>query len=83
MSSSYYRGKPRTSGEWAALARIAGGRTDISREELRCLFMLGLVDRQWGRVCLSEHGRTTLGLPHGAFGAPGLAFLRQEAPQAP
>ena len=58
-----YRGVPRTPEEWTALARIASGQDDVSREELRGLFMLGLVDRQLGRVCLSDHGRVTLGLP--------------------
>ena len=79
MSSFQYHGKPRTSQEWAALARVASGQTDITREELRCLFMLGLVDRRWGRICLSEHGRITLGLPYGAPGLSGLSLLRQEA----
>jgi hypothetical protein len=56
-----YHGLPRTSEEWAALAKAASG-LDLTREELRRLFMLGLVDRQLGRVCLSLHGRATLGL---------------------
>jgi hypothetical protein len=58
----FYRGVPRTSEEWAALAKVASGKLDLSREELRRLFMLGLVDRQLGRICLSMHGRATLGL---------------------
>lgn len=57
-----YRGLPRTSEEWAALAKVASGQPDLSREELRRLFLLGLVDRQLGRICLSTHGRATLGL---------------------
>lgn len=57
-----YRGLPRTSDEWAALARIASGQFNITREQLRELFMLGLVERQLGRICLSRHGRSTLGL---------------------
>lgn len=57
-----FRGIPRTSGEWAALAKIASGHRDLTKEELRGLFMLGLVDRQLGRICLSKHGRETLGL---------------------
>ena len=61
--SMFYRGKPRTSEEWAALARIASGYSDVPRQILRELFMLGLVDRQLGRLCLSEHGRHMLGLP--------------------
>lgn len=56
------RGLPGTSEEWAALAKVASGHPNLSREELRRLFMLGLVDRQLGRICLSTHGRTTLGL---------------------
>lgn len=56
-----YRGNPRTPGEWAALASIASGRTNVSRDALRELFVLGLVDRVLGRVCLSEHGRAILG----------------------
>ena len=69
MPYSTYRGVPRTSEEWSALARIASGRTDVNKEELRQLFMLGLVDRQLGRVCLSDHGRATLGLPYPAADA--------------
>jgi len=57
-----YHGTPRTSDEWAALAKVASGQLDLSRDELRRLFMLGLVDRQLGRICLSMHGRATLGL---------------------
>ena len=63
MSATFsYRGTPRSSDEWAALAKVASGQLDLSREELRRLFMLGLVDRQLGRICLSTHGRATLGL---------------------
>ena len=62
MPQDFYRGTPRTSEEWAALAKIASGQLDLSRDELRRLFMLGLVDRQLGRICLSTHGRATLGL---------------------
>lgn len=62
-----YRGSPRTPEEWAALARIASGHTDVSRDTLRELFVLGLVDRVLGRVCLSEHVRVTLGAPEPAM----------------
>lgn len=57
-----YRGTPRTPEEWAALAKVGCGEPHVSRDDLRRLFMLGLVDRQLGRVCLSDHGRTVLGL---------------------
>ena len=57
-----YRGIPRTSDEWDALAKVASGHAAVSKDELRSLFMLGLVERQLGRICLSEHGRVTLGL---------------------
>ena len=57
-----YHGVPRTAEEWAALAKIASGHNELSKDELRCLFMLGLVERQLGRITLSTHGRTTLGL---------------------
>ena len=56
-----YRGTPRTPEEWAALAKIASGETDVGKHALRELFLLGLVDRQLCRVCLSEHGRDVLG----------------------
>jgi hypothetical protein len=56
-----YCGCPRTSEEWAALAKIAAGQADLSKNELRCLFMLGLVERQLGSVRLTHHGRETLG----------------------
>jgi len=67
-----FRGIPRTSEEWAALAKIASGHPHLTKAELRRLFMLGLVDRQLGRVCLSKHGRDTLGLPDSppSFPAP-------------
>ena len=58
---SYY-GTPRTSEEWAALAKVASGHGKLSRGELRRLFMLGLVERQLGRLCLSSHGRSVLGI---------------------
>ena len=57
-----YHGVPRTSEECAALAKVASGQLNLTRDELRRLFMLGLVDRQLGRVCLNLHGRATLGL---------------------
>ena len=60
-----YRAAPRTSEDWAALAKVASGQASLTRGELRRLFMLGLVDRQLGRVCLSTHGRATLGLVDG------------------
>ena len=66
-----YRGLPRTSQEWAALASIANGGTGVARDELRTLFMLGLVERQLGRVCLSRHGRKALGLPESPLSASG------------
>lgn len=53
---------PRAAEEWAALAKVASGRRDISREQMRSLFMLGLVERRAGIVCLTQHGRLTLGL---------------------
>ena len=58
-----FRGDPRTSDDWAALAKMASGHTALTREELRRLFMLGLVERRLGYVCLTQHGRTKLGLP--------------------
>jgi hypothetical protein len=57
-----FRGAPRTSEDWAALAKMASGHAALSRDELRRLFMLGLVERRLGLVCLTPHGRTTLGL---------------------
>ena len=57
-----FRGTPRTSAEWAALAKVASGDQSLTREELRCLFMLGLVERQRDRICLSKHGYEILGL---------------------
>jgi hypothetical protein len=64
-----FRGIPRTSEEWAALAKVASGYPNLTKEELRRLFMLGLVDRQLGRICLSAHGRNTLGLGETQFHA--------------
>lgn len=61
MSAIIYLSTPRSSDEWSALAKIATGQAGVSKEELRGLFMRGLVERQLGGVCLSEHGRTTLG----------------------
>lgn len=73
MSKFSYRGIPQTPEEWAALEKIASGHPALSRDELRRLFMLGLVQRELGRVCLSEHGRLTLGssraYPAAAVGA--------------
>ena len=63
MSLIAYRGVPRTPAEWSALAKVASGDQKLTRDELRSLFMLGLVDRQLGRICLSEHGRETLLVP--------------------
>ena len=57
-----FRGTPRTSEEWAALAKVARGDQSLTREELRRLFMLGLVDRQVDRIRLSKHGCEILGL---------------------
>ena len=58
-----FRGEPRTSEDWAALAKIASGHTALTRDELRRLFMLGLVERRLGYICLTQHGRAKLGLP--------------------
>src|SRR5215210_7815081 len=49
-----YRGVPRTSDEWAALTKLANGQNDLTRDELRCLFMLALAERQLSRACLSH-----------------------------
>lgn len=81
MSAIIYLGIPRSSDEWSALAKIASGQAGISKEELRGLFMCGLVERQLGRVCLSEHGRITLGAAQHAH-RPGvssadLSFARE------
>ena len=76
MPYTTYRGIPRTSDEWLALAKVASGDTDLAREELRRLFMLGLVERQLGRVCLTEHGRATLGMARGSPGFSGGAGTR-------
>ena len=57
-----FRGTPRTSEDWAALAKVARGDQSLTKAELRRLFMLGLVDRQFDRICLSKHGREVLGL---------------------
>ena len=67
-----FRGTPRTSEEWAALAKVASGDQSLTREELRRLFMLGLVDRHLDRICLSKHGQATLGLvdPEHTFPPP-------------
>lgn len=62
MTQIVFRGRPRTSQEWAALAKVAGGQSELSKDELRALFMLGLVDRALGRIILSAHGRLVLGL---------------------
>ena len=57
-----YCGIPRTPAEWKALAKVARGDTHVSKNELRRLFMLGLVERQLGDLCLSKHGREMLEL---------------------
>jgi hypothetical protein len=62
-----YRGSPRTPEEWAALATIASGDAGISKDALRELFVLGVVERVLGRVRLSEHGRAVLGSPQDAM----------------
>ena len=77
MEEIIYRGIPRTSEEWAALAKVASGHDGVSKEDLRCLFMLGLVERQLGRVCLSAHGRITLGIPHQPQVLAGSASAKQ------
>lgn len=61
MSPFTFRGIPRNPDEWTALAQVAAGQPGVSKDALRRLFMLGLVERQVDRVCLSEHGRLTLG----------------------
>ena len=76
MPEIIYRGIPRTSDEWSALAKIASGHGRVSKEELRALFMLGLVERQLGRICLSEHGRTTLGMPYQSQALTGSASAK-------
>jgi hypothetical protein len=57
-----YCGFPRSPTEWAALQKLASGDTQLSRNELRRMFMLGLVERQLGRLCLTKHGREMLAL---------------------
>ena len=57
-----YCGIPRTAGEWSALLRIAEGNSNVSKGELRRLFLLGLVERQLGRLCVTKHGREMLAL---------------------
>jgi hypothetical protein len=69
-----FRGTPRTSEEWAALAKVASGEQNLTKDELRRLFMLGLVDRHLERITLSKHGRAML-----AANAPG-AFPAGTAP---
>ena len=77
-----YRGIPRTSEEWLALARVASGHAGVSKDDLRRLFMLGLVERQLGRVCLTEHGRTTLGATRDTYALGGTS-RRAGTPPAP
>ena len=63
MSESVpYYGMPRTAAEWSALTRIAEGNSNVSKGQLRRLFLLGLVERQLGRLCLTKHGREMLAL---------------------
>jgi hypothetical protein len=57
-----YCGIPRTPAEWKALAKVGRGDARVSKNELRRLFMLGLVDRQLGDICLTKHGRDMLEL---------------------
>ena len=57
-----YSGIPRTATEWAALKTLASGDTSLSKNDLRRLFMLGLVERQLGSLCLTKHGREMLAL---------------------
>jgi hypothetical protein len=57
------RGTACTPQEWAALAKIASGQRDISQQDMRRLFMLGLVERECGVVRLTRYGRTVLGSP--------------------
>jgi hypothetical protein len=57
-----YSGIPRSAAEWSALKRLASGDPDLSRNDLRRLFMLGLVERQLGRLCLTKQGREMLAL---------------------
>ena len=77
MPEIIYRGIPRTPDEWAALAKVASGHGGVSKAELRSLFMLGLVERQLGRICLSAHGRTTLGMPYHSHALTGSASAKQ------
>ena len=63
IEGNQFRGPPSTPEDWAALAKMANGRSALSKDELRRLFMLGLVERRLDRVCLTPHGRATLGLP--------------------
>jgi hypothetical protein len=58
----FYSGIPRTATEWAALKTISSGDANVSKHDLRRLFMLGLVERQLGHVCLTKHGREMLAL---------------------
>ena len=57
-----FSGIPRTPTEWAALQKLAAGDSNLSKEELRRLFMLGLVERQLGHLRLTKHGREMLAL---------------------
>ena len=55
-------GVPCSAEEWKALKKIAGGQADVSKECLRRLFTLRLVERQAGVLCLTRSGRLKLGL---------------------
>lgn len=65
-----FRGTPRTAEEWAALAKVASGAQNLTKDELRRLFMLGLVDRHLERITLSKHGRAILGLADASAAFP-------------
>ena len=51
-----------TPDEREALVKVASGDTRISREHMRRLFMLRLVERELGVVQLTREGRQLLGL---------------------
>ena len=55
-----YSGVPRTALEWAALKKVSHGASELSKAELRRLFILGLVERQFGEISLTKHGREML-----------------------
>jgi hypothetical protein len=69
----------------AALSKVSAGQKDISQQSLRRLFMLGLVKREFGVVCLTPHGLRTLGRAkdnHLQQCAADCTTLWQQAPNA-